>query len=162
MPKIFIITLMHIYPAFYLQSCDPSFPISSNFSDNCIQQQINFEGTKFVWEFSTDGEHFTKLEQNTLFTDTRSKMLYPVYLSEGLFVRCSATAVDDFGVEGYSRMSEQIYLAAGNSSTQLLRPQSATLQRVLDTSGANEVGLVLETVCRQSVVVLYANDQMVS
>ena len=92
------------------QPCDPHYQCEQNYTAECSRQHIDTSRTQFIWEVSKNGKQFTRLHQDTLFTSTRRRVLDPVYLEQGLHVRCIATAVDRNGVRGYSRVSRPVQL----------------------------------------------------
>lgn len=94
----------------HYQPCDPLYPTGQAYLAECTRQGIDRSRTRFIWETSTDGSHFMRLQQDTLFTVTQGQVLDPVYLERGLFVRCTALAVDVNGVGGYSRVSRPVQL----------------------------------------------------
>ena len=95
------------------QPCDPNYPVMHlDYSTECQRQQINHSLTHYQWELSHDAISWTLVELETAFTSVHGQVLETVYLEEGLYVRCSAHAVDNFHTQGYSRTSTAIQLVA--------------------------------------------------
>ena len=59
---------------------------------------------------SYNGVKYDTLMLDTLFADTRSQILESVYLRSGIWISCTATAIDESGIKGYSRTSSPVLL----------------------------------------------------
>lgn len=67
--------------------------------------------TVYTWWLSQDGDKFDQLELDTLFTNTRLQVLEAVYLSASSWIKCTAMAVDERGINGYLRTSDAVLLS---------------------------------------------------
>jgi hypothetical protein len=75
-----------------------------------LNQGIANENSIYTWEVSLTNTTFHPLRLDSIFTSTASPELQTAYLQPGLYVRCTAQAVNHAGVKGYSRTSEVVQL----------------------------------------------------
>lgn len=85
--------------------------MKKQFAAECRQQQINPAHTVYKWELSLNGTDFHHVMLDTVFTSSKSRVLQPVYLEPGMFVRCSAWAVGRDHTRGHSRSSHPSQLS---------------------------------------------------
>ena len=133
------------YCCVFPQPCDGDYSTvvgNADYSSECERQQIDPTLTEYTWELSTDGTHFSKLQLETAFTSTEDKVLESLYLQRGLYVQCTAWAVDSFGRKCYNRTSEALLLTATYAShcdSYNAEGITVSLSSYPDFTAANEV-----------------------
>ena len=105
--------LLRVFPIPFLQPCDPEWEGDPILKEECKNQGIAPELTKYTWELSLehgDGETFQRIEFANILVSPHSRHLDPAYMLRDRFMRCRATAVDVNNVPGHTRVSRAVRL----------------------------------------------------
>ena len=111
-----------------LQPCDEDFETITNLSYTayCRDQQIDSSLTEYTWYTSSDETfNYQPVQQATIFTSSKGKMLESVYLNQGMYVRCSVKAVTTSGTLGGIRHSSGVFLSRSALSAEACDPVSS-------------------------------------
>ena len=107
-----------MFPIPFLQPCDPEWEGDPILKEECRNQEIAPELTKYTWELNLvhgDGGDpdlgpFQPFEFSNILVSPYSRHLDPAYMFQDRFVRCKVTAVDVNNVPGYTRVSRAVRL----------------------------------------------------
>lgn len=120
----------------FLQACDSTFNSSDDTLSECKSQKIDNRLTSYSWEIATEeGAEFWQPLQSGAVLDSFKcqQLLYPLFLRPGLYVRCTAQAVDNNGVRGYSRTSLPVQLKLQQNNSCYKESSGAGLQAKLSS-----------------------------
>ena len=98
-----------------LQPCDEEWTGNEAYKQECQDQNIVHQRTKYTWEMKVispglENQEFLQFGFENILAPPNQRYLPPVHMYPDRYVRCRVTAVDSSGIEGYTRVSRPIKL----------------------------------------------------